>query len=65
MEVLLSPLHAEKHRSQYLVGTKDVSEEDEGKRALSGLLQRLNKPCLDADTSFRYFPRLRLALLFS
>ena len=32
-------LHAEKHRSQYLVSTKDVSGVDEGERALqSGIL---------------------------
>ena len=59
VEALPQPLHAEKHRSPYLVGTKDVSEVDEGERALPGLPQRLKKPCLEAVTSFGYFHRIR------
>ena len=31
---------------------------DEGERVLPGILQRPKEPCLEAVTSFRYFPRL-------
>ena len=41
------------------MGSKGVSEVDEGERALPDLLQRLKEPCLEVVTSFRYFPRLR------
>ena len=49
---------AEPRKSQYLVGTKDVSEVYEGEKALPGLLQRLKEPCYEAVT-FRYFLKLR------
>jgi len=39
--------HAEEHRSQYPVNTKDVLGVDEGERALPGFLQRL-KTCLSS-----------------